>query len=56
MLFRIAAEAPPGVMDFQSVEIVDMRLSTASLHRLLFSSVFALVNFKRLAAENPSNS
>ena len=34
MLLRIAAEAPAAEMDFQSVEMVDIRLSTASLHRL----------------------
>src|SRR6267154_6238562 len=34
MLLRIAACAPATEMGFQSVEMVLMRLSTASLHRL----------------------
>ena len=37
MLLRIAAEAPAAEMERQSVEMVDMRLSTASDQRLRFS-------------------
>ena len=39
--FLMAACAPAAEMDFQSVEMVDMRLSTASLHRFRFSLFFA---------------
>ena len=39
--FLMAACAPAAEMDFQSVEMVDMRLSTASLHRFRFSLPFA---------------
>lgn len=38
--FLMAACAPAAEMDFQSVEMVDMRLSTASLQRFRFSLPF----------------
>jgi len=39
--FLMAGYAPAAEMDFQSVKMVDMRLSTASLHRFRFSLPFA---------------
>lgn len=42
-LLRIAALAPAPDMDFQSVEMVDIRLSTATENRLRFSASFILV-------------
>lgn len=52
MLLRIAALAPAGDIDFQSVEIVDMRLSIASLHLLLFSVDLARLNLSHAAMQS----
>ena len=46
----MAACAAAAEMDFQLVEMVDMRLSTASLHRFRFSSPFARCILNHTAA------
>ena len=51
MLLRIAALAPAADIDFQSVEMVDMRLSIASLHLLLLSLVLARLNLSHAAMQ-----
>jgi hypothetical protein len=48
-LLRMAAVAPAADIDFQSVEMVDIRLSTASLNRLRLSWVFVRWNLNQAA-------
>ena len=53
--FLMAAYAPAAEMDFQSVEMVDMRLSTASLQRFRFSLPFARCILNHAATHKQMN-
>jgi len=53
--FLMAACAPAAEMDFQLVKMVDMRLSTASLHRFRFSLPFARCILNHAATHRQMN-